>query len=391
MRRIAIATGTRADWGLLSGIARALDSRPDCQVMVIATNMHLSPRYGHTVDEIIADGFIPAATVDMKIDEADASPVATVSMMARCMEGMAGALDRLRPDLLVILGDRFEMLATASAALMMRVPIVHIAGGEISEGAVDDSIRHAITKMAALHLTATETYRQRVIAMGEDPERVINTGAIGVYNILNEPLMSREELEASIGFTLPAGSLLVTYHPATLDDADPATRCQALLDALDRFPDSHVVITYPNNDARGRVIISMIEDYGRSSPQRVKVIPSLGKLRYLSALRCVDAVVGNSSSGIVEVPSMGIPTVDIGMRQRGRLASDSVIHCGDSADEIAAAISLALSDEGRTRGRQSANPYYQPDTLGIIECVIATTPLESLAVKHFHDIKSNVL
>lgn len=387
MRRIAIATGTRADWGLLSGIARALDARPDCQVMVIATNMHLSPRYGNTVDEIIADGFTPAAMVDMKIDEADASTVATVGMMARCMEGMAEALDRLRPDLLVILGDRFEMLATASAALMMRVPIVHIAGGEISEGAVDDSIRHAITKMASLHLTATEPYRQRVIAMGENPEMVINTGAIGVYNILNEPLMSRDELEASIGFELPAGSMLVTYHPATLDDADPAERCRALLDALDRFPDSHVVITYPNNDARGRVIIGMIEDYGHRNPHRVKIVPSLGKLRYLSALRCVDAVVGNSSSGIVEVPSMGIPTVDIGMRQRGRLASDSVIHCGDSADEIASAIALALSDEGRNRAGHAANPYYQPDTLGIITRAIATTPLATLSTKHFYDLE----
>ena len=188
------------------------------------------------------------------------------------------------------------MLATATAALMLRVPIVHIAGGEISEGAVDDSIRHAITKMSALHLTATEPYRRRVIAMGEEPDRVINTGAIGVYNILHTPLLSREELEASIGLTLPAGSLLVTYHPATLDDGDVAQRCRALLEALDRFPDSHIIITYPNNDPRGRVIIDLIEDYGRRNPDRVRVIPSLGKLRYLSALRYVSAVVGNSSA-----------------------------------------------------------------------------------------------
>lgn len=386
MRKICIATGTRADWGLLSGIARALNERDDCEVKVIATNMHLSRKYGHTIDEIIADGFTPAAVVDMDIDRADGSRAATAGMMARCMEGMAGAIEKLHPDLMVILGDRFEMLATASAALVMNVPIVHIAGGEISEGAVDDSIRHAITKMAALHLTATEPYRRRVIAMGEEPQRVVNAGAIGVYNIMHEPLMSRAELEQSIGFALPPGSMLVTYHPATLDDENPALRVTSLLDALDCFPDSHVIITYPNNDARGRVIIDLIEDYGRRNPERVKVIPSLGKLRYLSALKCVDAVVGNSSSGIVEVPSMGIPTVDIGIRQRGRLASESVIHCGDTTDEITAAIALALSPEGQQRARISPNPYYQPDTLDVITRVIATTPLETLHSKKFHDV-----
>ncbi|MCI8998560.1 MAG: UDP-N-acetylglucosamine 2-epimerase (hydrolyzing) [Muribaculaceae bacterium] len=382
MRKIAIATGTRADWGLLSGIAKALDARDDCEVVVLATNMHLSPRYGDTINEITSDGFCPERVA---ISDTTDSPSGTVKAMAECMAGMAEALDRVRPDLLVILGDRFEMLATASAALMMRVPIVHIAGGEISEGAIDDSIRHAITKMSALHLTATEPYRRRVIAMGEEPERVVNTGAIGVYNIMQEPLMSREELQASIGFELPEGSLLVTYHPATLDDGDVASRCKALLEALDEFPDSNVVITYPNNDARGRVIIDLIEEYGSARKERVKVIPSLGKCRYLSALRYVSAVVGNSSSGIVEVPSMKIPTVDIGMRQRGRLCGDSVIHCGDSADEISAAIRFALSEDGKRLAAESENPYYQPDTLGKIVRAIAETPLETLHSKKFYD------
>lgn len=382
-RKIAIATGTRADWGLLSGIARALAARADCHVDILATNMHLSPRYGNTVSEIIADGFTEPILVAMP-DSTD-SPAGAVRAMARCMEGMAAELEKLRPDLIVILGDRFEMLATATAALMLRIPIVHIAGGEISEGAIDDSIRHAITKMSSLHLTATEPYRRRVIAMGEEPERVINTGAIGVYNIMHEPLMSRDELEASVGIPLPPGSMLVTYHPATLDDEDPARHCDALLEALDRFPDSNIIITYPNNDSRGRVIIDRIEDYGRRNPGRVKVIPSLGKLRYLSALRCVSAVVGNSSSGIVEVPSMGIPTVDIGIRQRGRLCGPSVIHCGDSADEITRAITYALSDEGQRMARESENPYFRPDTLPVMVRAIAETPLELLRNKKFHD------
>lgn len=382
-RKIAIATGTRADWGLLSGVARALAARPDCEVTVIATNMHLEARYGNTIDEIIADGFTDPVRVRMR-DAADTA-CGTVDAMADCMSGMAREMERLRPDLIVILGDRFEMLATATAALMMRVPIVHIAGGEISEGAIDDSIRHAITKLSALHLTATEPYRQRVIAMGEEPERVINTGAIGVYNILHEPLMSREELEKSINFELGDKALLVTYHPATLDDGDTGQRCDALLEALDRFPDCKVLMTYPNNDPRGRIIIDRIEAYAAAAPERVKIVPSLGKLRYLSALRCVKAVVGNSSSGIVEVPSMHIPTVDIGIRQRGRLCGDSVLHCGDSADEIAAALSKALSDEGQKLAREAENPYCRPDTLRVMTEAIAETPLETLQIKKFYD------
>ncbi len=383
-RTIAIATGTRADWGLLSPVARALAATPGCRVEILATNMHLIPEYGDTLSEIRADGFDRTVTVPMPVDTD--SPLATVTAMARCMEGMARELTRLRPDLIVILGDRFEMLATATAALMTGVPIAHIAGGEISEGAVDDSIRHAITKMAALHLTATEAYRHRVIAMGEEPHRVINTGAIGVWNLLNVTPMPRRELEESIGFTLPEGSLLVTYHPATLDPVDPAERCAALLEALDRFADRHILITYPNNDARGRVIIDMIEAYAAARPGQVRVIPSLGRVRYISALRCVAAVVGNSSSGLVEVPSMGIPTVDIGMRQRGRIAGPSVIHAGDSADEIAAAIGLALTPAMRETARTEPNPYARPDTLAVMTRALAETPLDTLRHKKFHDI-----
>ncbi|WP_367278117.1 UDP-N-acetylglucosamine 2-epimerase [Duncaniella sp.] len=383
IRKIAVATGTRADWGLLSGIARALAARADCEVTILATNMHLSPRYGNTISEIVADGFADPVRVEMPVSaDTDSS---TVEAMAVCMSGMARELTRLRPDIIVILGDRFEMLATATAALMLRVPIVHIAGGEISEGAIDDSIRHSITKMASLHLTATEPYRRRVIAMGEAPDRVINTGAIGVYNILHESLMTRRELEESIDFDLTDKSILVTYHPATLDDEDPAVRCQALLDALDRFEDHKVLITYPNNDPRGRIIIDLIEAYAAARPSRVRVVPSLGKLRYLSALRCVSAVAGNSSSGIVEVPSMHIPTVDIGMRQRGRLCGKSVIHCGDSTQEIADALAYALSDEGRRLAREAENPYYRPDTLDVIVKAIAETPLQTLQTKKFYD------
>lgn len=384
LRKIAIATGTRADWGLLSPIARELAARPDCEVTVLATNMHLLPAYGDTIAEVIADGFPDPVRIPMPADTD--TPERVTEAMAACMTGMARELARIRPDLIVILGDRFEMLATATAALIAGIPIVHIAGGEISEGAVDDSIRHAISKMASLHLTATEIYRRRVIAMGEDPARVLKTGAIGVYNMLNLPILSRPELEQSIGMEITPGTLLVTYHPATLDPVAPAERFAALLAALDRFPDSRVLFTYPNNDARGREIIGMIDAWAAGRPGRVCVVPSLGRLRYASALRYVSAVVGNSSSGLVEVPSAGIPTVDIGIRQRGRIAGPSVIHSGDSEAEITEAIARALSPEARRIAESSPNPYGGPDTLAVMVKAIAETPLEALHNKKFYDI-----
>lgn len=374
-----MATSARADWGLLRDVARQLDARADVELSVIATNMHLDPAFGLTVNEIEADGVAVAARVPMNHpDPAQAT--------AMCLSGMAEAFARIKPDLLVLLGDRYEMLAVATAATIMRIPIVHIAGGEISEGAFDDSIRHALTKLSALHLTATEPYRRRVIQMGEHPDRVINTGAIGVYNLAHDEPMSREELEASVGLPIDRRTLLVTLHPATLDEVSARERARQMLAAIDRFPSSTVIITYPNNDPEGREIIEEIEAYGQRNPQRVKVIPSLGRHRYLSALHYVGAVVGNSSSGIVEVPSMGIPTVDIGIRQQGRLASDSVIHCAADTDSIASAIECALSPEGKRLAETSANPYGQPDTLATMVRAIAETPLETLRTKRFHDL-----
>ena len=292
-RKVCIATGTRAEWGLLSGVARELAANPGIDLQIIATNMHLDPRYGMTVNEITADGF----TVDERVpipplgdSEADRARA-----MAMCALGFADAFERLSPDLIVILGDRFEMLAVASVATIMRIPIVHIAGGEITRGAIDDAIRHAITKMASLHLTSTADYKARVIAMGEEPKRVINTGAIGVYNAMNEKLMSQKELEESLGFELGENTLLVTMHPVTMDPTDSAVYMQALLDSLNSFKDYNILFTYPNNDARGEVIINMINEYAEKNPGRVHVVPSLGKVRYLSALKCVRAVVGKVS------------------------------------------------------------------------------------------------
>lgn len=373
-RKVCIVTGTRADWGLLSPIAAELRSRDDIELQIIATNMHLSPRYGHTIDEIIDGGFVVDDSVAIIDDGDNGTPTPVAQQMSRALSGIADAFHRLRPDMAVVLGDRYEMLATASAATLLRIPIVHLHGGETSEGAIDNSIRNAITALASLHLTSTEAYRRKVIAMGEPESLVINTGAIGVYNAMNVPLMSRSELQRSLSFYIPKDTLLVTYHPATLDRMPVAEQCRQLLTALDRFPNSRLLITYPNSDPGSGEIIAKILDYERRDPDRVRVIPSLGMRRYLSALQFVAAVVGNSSSGIIEVPSMGIPTVDIGPRQRGRIAADSVIHCDCNADDIAASISKVLR---REHSENIANPYYQPDTLRRIVEAIATTPIES--------------
>lgn len=386
--KIAIATGTRADWGLLSPIAQLLKAQKDVEVAVIATNMHLDPRFGNTIDEIISDGFIPAAKVKMNI--ASNSEADTARSMAKCLSGMVDAFESIKPDCIIILGDRYEMLATASAATVMRIPIIHIAGGEISEGAIDDCIRHAITKLSALHLTSTEEYRQRVIAMGEQPDRVINTGAIGVYNIMQLPLMSKEELEKSIGCKINKRTLLVTMHPTTIDPTPSSTVMGELFKALDAH-DGNVIITYPNNDARGAEIISLIDDYQKRNKDKVTVIPSLGRLRYLSALQFAGAVAGNSSSGIVEVPSMHIPTVNIGIRQKGRLASKSVINCGNSAQEIISAIRFALSEEGQDVARNAKNPYYKPNTLHTIVNSILSVSINDIKTKKFYDIPHTLI
>lgn len=384
MRKICIATGTRADWGLLSGIAKALDARDDVTLQIVATNMHLSERYGATYREIERDGLHIDRCVPMPVDTDSAH--GTVVAMSECMRGFADAFEALRPDLLIVLGDRFEMLAVASAALIFRIPIAHIAGGTVSEGAYDDNIRHAITKMSHLHLTETEECRRRVIQLGEAPRRVYNTGAIGIYNITHMDYMSREELEAELDTDIPEKSLFVTFHPATLDTVPPRRQCENLLHALDCRPDYKVFFSYPNNDTAGRVIIEMIEKFVAEHPGRAYVRPSYGQRRYFSMLRLMTAVVGNSSSGIVEVPSMHIPTLNIGIRQNGRQRAASVVDCGVSLEEINAGLDCVLSESCRQNAREVHNPYEQPDTLQRIVDVVCNTPLDGITIKPFHNL-----
>lgn len=383
-KKIAIVTSTRADWGLLYPLAQLLKNDPRADLIIIATNMHLDPRLGMTVNELVSDGFMVDYRVEMT-PEGD-NPEQIALAMSRCTAGFADVFAKAKPDMIVILGDRYEMLAVASVATVMHIPIAHISGGEITEGAFDDNIRHAISKLSSLHFATTEQHRNRLIAMGEQPSTVVNAGALGVYNIKSTKLLSLSELEKSLGFAIQSPTLLVTYHPATNDTVDPLKRFSDLLAALDRFAECNVLFTYPNNDPQGMGIIDMIEKYAATNRSRVRVVPSLGRMRYLSALQFVDAVVGNSSSGVVEVPSAGIPTVNIGIRQRGRTAADSVIHCGDSADEIAGALSLALSAEWKKRCREISNPYANPRTAEIIAETLLSANPANLLPKRFYDM-----
>lgn len=384
---IAVITGTRADWGLLSPAARLLRDTPGVRLSVVATNMHLSQRHGHTVDGIIAEGFDVTHRVAVP-EGADDSGAGRAHAAAVCLAGVADALAELLPDTAVILGDRFEALASAQAAVLTAVPVTHLHGGETSRGAVDDSMRHAITKLASLHLCATDDARQRIIQMGEQPDSVITVGAPGVYNALKMPKMPLDELRRSLGgFDIdPERTLLVTYHPETNDRAaSPAQRFEALLQALDRFDGCNIILTGTNNDAGANGIRSLAAEYAAANPERVLAVESLGARRYLSTMARCAAVVGNSSSGIIEAPSMRVPTVDIGGRQAGRQCADSVIHCAAGANDIAEAIAEALTPEARMRAATVASPYYRPETPhAIVDAIFSHLPLS--VAKTFYDI-----
>lgn len=382
MRKICVVTGSRAEYGILRILMQAIKDDPDLELQVVATNQHLSKLQGETYKEIERDGFTIDYKVFMAADDAPDNANTTVKAIGRGISGFADAFDALKPDLLLILGDRYEMLAVASAALIYKIPIAHLHGGEITEGAFDDAIRHAITKMSHLHFTSTEAYRKRVIQLGEQPERVFNVGALGVENVLKNEFISKEEIEQSLNFQLTDKCFLCTYHPVTLSYMSSETQVQNLLEALDDYKDYHIIFTYSNSDTNSQIIIKRIQEYVDRNEGRCMFIPSLGQRRYFSAMKYMTAVIGNSSSGIIEVPSFGIPTLDIGDRQKGRIAADSVIHCGYSAEEIREGLKKVVAFGHKTID----NPYYKEGTCNAILKVIKTYPLENLVQKHFYDI-----
>lgn len=382
MRKICVITGSRAEYGLLSGLMRAIKEDESFELQVIATNMHLSPEFGLTYKEIERDGFFINKKVEMLLSSDTAN--ATTKSVGLATIGFADAYEDLKPDMIVVLGDRYEILAAVSAALFYKIPVAHLHGGEITEGAYDDCIRHAITKMSHLHFTSTEEYRQRVIQLGEDPKRVFNVGAPGIENIKKVPLMDKKELESTLdGFTFNDKTILITYHPVTLENSTAEEQIQNLLSALDEYPDIKIIFTLPNSDTDGRVIIRLINEYVSKHQEKAIAYPSLGLKRYLSALQFVKAVVGNSSSGIIEVPSFGIPTLNIGDRQKGRIAADSVINCGTSKKDILDGLDNVLN----SNPKEIHNPYEGKNTTEDILHVLKTYPLEGLIQKTFYNLK----
>lgn len=385
MRKICVITGTRAEYGLLSRLMRLIDESDKTKLQIIATNMHLSPKFGNTYQEIERDGF----KIDKKIsilEEGKDTAKDTVLSMSKALAGFAVAYDELKPDLLVVLGDRYEILAAATAALIERIPIAHLYGGEITEGAYDDAIRHAITKMSQLHFTGTEQYRKRVIQLGEQPDRVFNVGSIGVENIKKLPLLNKEEIEDFLQFKIDSNTILVTYHPVTLGNHSAKQDITEFLAALDERKEIRVIFTMPNSDTGGQVIFEAIEAFVNRNIERSKAFKSLGVLRYLSTMKQCAAVVGNSSSGLAEVPSFGIPTLNIGDRQKGRIAADSVYNCGTDKDSVLAGLNKVLSPEFRKSAVNTINPYDKSGTAESIFSVISTYPLENLNQKHFYDL-----
>ena len=302
------------------------------------------------------------------------------------MIGFADALEALQPDLMLVLGDRFEIFASASAAMIARIPIAHLHGGEATEGAFDESIRHAITKMAHLHFTATETYRQRVIQLGEQPNSVFNVGAAGLDNVVRLNLLNEQDFEEAINFKLGKKSILVTFHPVTLENATAAQQFQCLLDVIDEHDDLHVIFTEANADTNGRIINKMIRRYVVDRPETTICFTSMGQLRYLSALQHIDGVVGNSSSGLLEAPSFKIGTINIGDRQRGRIKAESVIDCEPNRSEIRASMQRLFSEEFMNVVKEVVNPY---DTGGVAERVVAVLEecrLDGILKKSFFDL-----
>ena len=384
-KRICVVTATRAEYGLLRPIIKQLKQEPRFDVKVAVTGAHLSPEFGLTYREIEQDQI----EIDKKIEIllSGDTPSAISKSMGLALIGFSEYFDEIRPDSLLVLGDRYETLAVCAAAMNARIPIIHLYGGETTEGAIDEAVRHSITKMSYLHLTSTERYRKRVIQLGEDPSHVFCVGAIGVENALKLPLLSREVLEKSLAFSLDKPYGVVTFHPVTLEEEMAETQCDALLKAIDAFKDIKFIFTKANADANGRIINSKLENYAASHDNSI-LFDSLGQLRYLSALKYASFVLGNSSSGLVEAPSFHIPTINIGDRQKGRIQAESVINCQPEFSSIVAAMETALSESFKARIRNIDNPYGKGDTSKMVAAIVERFLFEKdiQLKKTFYDI-----
>lgn len=383
-RKVCVVTGTRAEYGLLYWLMREIQDDPNLQLQIVVTGMHLSPEFGLTYKTIEQDGF----TIDEKVEMllSSDSPVGIATSIGVGTIGFANAFDRLRPDLVVVLGDRFEILAAAQAAMVARLPLAHLHGGEKTEGLIDESIRHSVTKMSQLHFVSTEDYRKRVIQLGESPERVWNVGAMGIDQIRRLALLARTEFQDSIGFELGQLNFLVTYHPVTLKKQSPEYYLNEMFEALEYFPRAKIIFTKPNSDTDGRIISQMIDDYVSKNKDKAISFTSLGQLRYLSAIKHCDIVLGNSSSGLIEVPYFKKPTVNIGIRQRGRMKPASVIDCNESKEEIIDAIQKALASSFQEKLKVMESPFGDGFAAVKVKNILASTDLNGIVMKSFYDL-----
>jgi len=381
-RKICVISGTRADYGLLRWVMQGIKDDPDLALQIIATGMHLSPEFGLTYRAIEDDGFQIDRKIEMLVSS-DTS-VGIAKSMGLGLIGFAEAFSELHPDLVVVLGDRFEIFSAVSAAAVARIPVVHLHGGEVTEGAFDEALRHSITKMSQLHCVATAAYRRRVIQLGEQPERVFLVGGLGIDNIKKMKLLGRRELEASLDFKLSTKNLLVTFHPVTLEPATAARQMDELLATLGALPDTNLIFTMPNADAEGRLLIKMVEQFV-SHHANARAYSSLGQLRYLSCMAHVDGLVGNSSSGLLEAPSFKKGTINIGDRQRGRMQAESVINCEPDRRSIAVALETLYSDDFQAGLNQVRNPYGDGGASEKVLRVLKNHDLNHIVKKVFHD------
>jgi UDP-N-acetylglucosamine 2-epimerase (non-hydrolysing)/GDP/UDP-N,N'-diacetylbacillosamine 2-epimerase (hydrolysing) len=381
-RKVCVVTGSRAEYGLLYWLMKEIQADPDLDLQLVATGMHLSPEFGLTYRVIEEDGF----RIDQKVEMLLSSdtPVGVTKSMGLATIGFAEAFERLKPDILVLLGDRFEALAAAQAAMVARIPIAHLHGGETTEGVIDEAIRHAITKMAHFHFVAAEPYRRRVIQLGEQPERVLNVGAPGLDAINRTQLLTLSELEQALAFAAGNEFFLVTYHPTTLGPS-PQEGLDSLLQALDAYPETKIILTKPNADPGNRGLISRLETYASQQPHRVYLSASLGQRLYLSAMAHASLVVGNSSSGLIEAPALRTASINIGSRQDGRLRASSVIDCEEACDAIVQAIAHGLSQPHQAACEAVVSPYGSGNTAKRIASFLSAANLDGVLRKKFHD------
>lgn len=385
-RKICVITGTRAEYSSLYWLMKEIQNDPNLELQVVVTGMHLSPEFGLTWKLVKADGFPVSKKVEMLLSSD--TPVGITKSLGLCLIGMACAFDELKPDIIVVIADRYETFGAAIAAMIARIPIAHLYGGESSEGVFDEAIRHSITKMAHIHFTASEKYRRRIIQMGEPADSVFNVGGIGVDLIKRTKLLSRIEFEKSIGRSLKKKNLLITYHPVTLEDNTSQEQFQELLKALDELQDTLLIFTKPNSDTHGRVIIQMIDEYVKNNSDKAISFISLGLRTYLSGMQYVDAVVGNSSSGLSEAPSFKIGTINIGDRQRGRLKAESVIDCAPKKDSITLALKKLYSEDFQRVLKIVKNPNGEGGAVEKIKKVFKEKELSNILKKKFYDISA---